>query len=616
MKKLFILLSICFLALTSAKAATITITGDIESNKTWTRANVYILAPGFHYVIGNSTLTIQSGTLIKGDNGTLVITKGSKIVAAGTETQPIVFTSSKPAGERAAGDWGGIVICGKAPINVPGGSNIVEGGLDVLFASYGGTNAADNSGVLQYVRIEYAGKYYQANNELNSLTLAGVGTGTVIDHVQCMRGLDDAFEWFGGTVNAKYLVASYGLDDEFDTDFGYSGSVQFAVGLRDPNAADISGSNGFESDNDATGSTNAPFTNGQFSNVTLIGPIQGTGNTFNANFKRGAHLRRSTKQDIYNSVFVGYPVGLRVENTNTGNFANTGDLNFKNNIIAGCTTPLEAASTTGFDIAVWYAANSNTTYTNVSDAGYTNPYIATAPNFKAVAGSNVLTGANFTGLSSFFTATTYRGAFSTSAPWTACWCEFDPQTQPYTAQTNYLAGTITPSASSVTVGTTLTAQAGTGFTYRWQKNGVNLTGSAAFAQTYTPTSAGAYRCKISTPRGCSKFTASKTVTVAMLGTDTEVANTDILTDRITALQVYPNPASGQDVQLSFEVNTSETTVQIQLFDLMGRQVVSQSINAEEGVNAFNFTTANLAKGVYIVRVINGGERFDQKLIVE
>lgn len=615
MKNFFMLMSLFLLAFSGANAATVTVTGDITSNKTWTRGNVYILAPGFHYVRNDAVLTIQSGTLIKGDEGALVIAQGSKIVAIGTVYQPIVFTSNKPIGERAAGDWGGIVICGKAPINVPAGTNLVEGGLDVTHGQYGGTNAADNSGTLQYVRIEYAGKYYQLNSELNSLTLAGVGSGTTIDHVQCMRGLDDSFEFFGGNVNATYLVASYGLDDDFDTDFGFSGSVQFAVGLRDPSTADVSGSNGFESDNDATGSTNAPFTNGQFSNVTEFGPIQGTGNAINANFKRGAHLRRSTKQDIYNSVIIGYPVGLRIENTNTGNFATGGELNFKNNIIAGCTLPLEAASTTGFDINVWYAANSNTTYAAVSDAGYTAPYNLTAPNFAPVTGSNVLSGANFTGLSSFFTTTTYRGAFAAGTPWTACWCEFDPQAQAYTAQTNYLAASITPAAASVVVGTTLTAQAGTGFTYRWQKNNVNLTGSAAFAQSYTPSSVGSYRCKVSTPRGCSKFTSAKTVTVAMLGAGTEAA--EVVAPRVSGLSVYPNPVLGaSDVQVTFEMNSQDADVQVQLFDLMGRQVVSQKMNVEEGVNTFSFSTSNLVKGVYIVRVVSAGERFDQKVIVE
>ena len=162
---------------------------------------------------------------------------------------------------RSYGDWGGLVLCGNAPTNKHdsgAGVGIAEGGIGSL---YGGPDGADNSGVLQYVRIEFPGIGLTAvaNSEINGLTLYAVGSGTTIDHIQVSYSGDDSYEWFGGTVNCKYLVALRGWDDEWDTDNGYSGKVQFYVSLRDPAIADQSTSNGFESDNDADGSTLTPL---------------------------------------------------------------------------------------------------------------------------------------------------------------------------------------------------------------------------------------------------------------------------------------------------------------------------------------------------------------------
>jgi hypothetical protein len=242
-------------------ATTVTIpAGDITTNTTWTAANVYLLN-GWVYVKAGATLTIEPGTIIRGDKtnkGALIIEKGATINANGTASNPIIFTSNQAAGSRDYGDWGGIIILGNAVINVTGGSATIEGGVG---STYGGTNDADNSGIFRYVRIEFPGIAFTTNNEINGLTMGGVGSATQIDHIQVSYSGDDSFEWYGGTVNAKYLITFRGWDDDFDTDFGYRGKVQFAVSLRDKNIADVSGSNGFESDNDGSGSTNAPFTN-------------------------------------------------------------------------------------------------------------------------------------------------------------------------------------------------------------------------------------------------------------------------------------------------------------------------------------------------------------------
>ncbi|MGH7601813.1 MAG: T9SS C-terminal target domain-containing protein, partial [bacterium] len=213
---------------TGAWAANIVVSGNITTNTTWTSNNTYLLN-GFVYVKAGATLTIEPGTVIYGDKaskGALIIEQGAKIIADGTAAQPIVFTSALPAGQRSYGDWGGLILCGRAPINVPGGTATIEGGVGSI---YGGTDPADNSGTLRYVRLEFPGIAFQPNSEINGLTLGGVGSGTIIDYVQVSYSGDDGFEFFGGTVNAKHLISLRTLDDDFDTDFGYSGKVQYAV---------------------------------------------------------------------------------------------------------------------------------------------------------------------------------------------------------------------------------------------------------------------------------------------------------------------------------------------------------------------------------------------------
>ncbi|MFM7380564.1 MAG: hypothetical protein ACKO2X_05580, partial [Bacteroidota bacterium] len=280
----------------------IQVTADITTNTTWTRNNIYVLN-GYRYIKDGATLTIEPGTIIKGDKAskaTLIVSKTGKIFANGTATEPIVFTSNQPAGQRTYGDWGGIVMLGNATINVAGGSALIEGGLLGADATYGGTNDDDSSGVLRYVRIEFPGVAYQPNNEINGLTMGGVGRKTVIENVQVSYSGDDSYEWFGGTVNGRNLVAIRGWDDDFDVDFGFRGKVQFALSIRDGAIADQSQSNGFESDNDASGSSNTPFTQPYFSNVTIIGPRENAA-TPNALYRRGMHLRRNSRTSIYNS---------------------------------------------------------------------------------------------------------------------------------------------------------------------------------------------------------------------------------------------------------------------------------------------------------------------------
>ncbi|RZL99268.1 MAG: hypothetical protein EOO88_59795, partial [Pedobacter sp.] len=255
---------------------------------------------------------------------TLVITRGSRMIAQGAPTDPIVFTSASP--NPQSGDWGGIVICGKAAINTAyNGTNglyQVEGGIDNAngdgLAGSGDAVAPtpvndDSSGVLSYVRIQYAGYAFQPDKEINSITLAGVGNKTVIDHVQVAYAKDDAFEWFGGTVNAKFLIAYKTQDDDFDTDNGYSGKVQFGLVLRDSLIADISTSEAFESDNNASGTVATPKTTAIFSNITAIGPKATLSNIGNSLFRAGAQIRRNSGISIYNSIIMGWPQGILID---------------------------------------------------------------------------------------------------------------------------------------------------------------------------------------------------------------------------------------------------------------------------------------------------------------
>ncbi|MEN9363874.1 MAG: hypothetical protein RI903_1183 [Bacteroidota bacterium] len=457
--------------------AIVEVKGSLEGNVTWTSDKIYKLVGfvrvGQEDVFGTITkkgvLTIQPGTVIIGDRaskGALIVQRGSQIIANGTATAPIVFTSERLPGEREAGDWGGLVICGQAPNNLPNDATNrqLEGGYG---AFHGGTDAADNSGSLKYVRLEYAGIPINPNQEVNSLTLGSVGSGTTIDYIQASFGLDDSFEWFGGTVNAKHLIAYKGLDDDFDTDNGFSGNVQFGIGIRGAAIADQSGSNGFECDNDAAGSANTPFTSAIFANMSIIGAKGAVNIAIDPLFQHGAQLRRNNKQKIYNTVITGYPYGVYID-SQRGNAkvnAANGDIDLQNVILAG----VEGWGTGGFGLG-WSV---NVKPMGVAVPGFENMSSGTngtailigdkSPEdwFKGLTGNKIVGSNANLGLSTslwsagrptftlatgttesligpklksdlpaFFEATDYVGAFK-STDWTAGWSEFAPQSVVY-----------------------------------------------------------------------------------------------------------------------------------------------------------------------------------------
>lgn len=373
---------------TSYGTPNVTVSGEITANTTWTATNVYLLS-GFVYVRNGATLTIQPGTVIRGDKttkGTLIIEKGGKIIADGTASQPIVFTSNIAAGSRDYGDWGGVVICGIAAINVPGGSATIEGGPASTYGGGTNPNDQDSSGVMRYVRLEFGGIPLEPDKEINGLTMGGVGSKTVISNIQVSYCGDDAYEWFGGTVDAKYLIAFRTWDDDFDTDYGFRGRIQFGVVLRDPNIADISGSNGFESDNDGQGNPNTPFTEPVFSNISVFGPRFTSGTTIHTNYRRAMHLRRNTKTSIFNSIFTGYPTGLFIDGTAAQGNATAGSLNVQNCLMAGMANNFQSSFERSYFMT---PSRNNDTLANNTQLMLVDPFNLATPNFMPTSSNTV-----------------------------------------------------------------------------------------------------------------------------------------------------------------------------------------------------------------------------------
>jgi hypothetical protein len=404
------------------------LSGRVNADRTLKAGSTYKLR-GIVYVVDGATLTIEPGTRIEGEKssrGSLIITRGCKLVADGTKDKPIIFTSD--ATSPTSGDWGGIVLLGRARTNASyngvAGVGEIEGGVNNAegLGLYGGADDADNSGILRYVRIEYAGYAFLPDKELNSLTMGAVGSGTILDYIQVSYALDDAYEWFGGAVNAKHLIAYKSLDDDFDTDNGYRGKVQFGIVLRDSSRADISSVEAFESDNDANGSTLTPQTAAVFSNITAIGPRATITNTGSNLFKAGAQIRRYSSISIFNSIILGWPIGILIDaskGTATDLNIKANILNVQNTIISGSAKPLDyAASTTptGWNrdsVTSWFNTPSygNSIYPNNSDVMLTAVFNYSSPDFIPLAGSPALTGAGFTNSKlTDLTPVTFRGA--------------------------------------------------------------------------------------------------------------------------------------------------------------------------------------------------------------
>lgn len=306
-------------AMYSFVSGTNVVSGEITADTTLAASQLHILQ-GAVFVRDGATLTIEPGTVIFGDTaskGTLVISQGGKIMAEGTASNPIIMTSPSPLGERQPSDWGGLIINGYAPLNVPGGTSSGEGDT----GTYGGganPDPADDSGTITYTRIEFAGIEFSPDNELNGIAFQGVGNGSTFHHIQVHFNQDDAYEWFGGTAWAKYLLASAGGDDSFDWTEGWQGKLQFAVAVQNGARAD----RGIEADNWETDNEATPRSNSQIYNLTLVGsgPTGELGG-------RGMTLRRGTAGQLYNCAVYGFRHnGLDVDDAATTTQIASGDL--------------------------------------------------------------------------------------------------------------------------------------------------------------------------------------------------------------------------------------------------------------------------------------------------
>lgn len=427
--------------------------GDLAT-QTLTKDKKYLLE-GQVFVRDGNTLTIEPGTVIFGDKrtrATLIIDKGGKIMADGTREEPIVFTSAQEPGVRDRGDWGGLVILGRANVNQP--SPAIEGITpEVFFGTTGSTEFDDeSSGILRFVRVEFGGIELSPNNETNSITMGGVGRGTIMEYNMVSFGGDDGFEWFGGTVNGKYFISHAMWDDDFDCDYGWSGNVQYGLVVRYPGFADQSTSNGIECDNGPNDTDVFPLTTGTFSNLTIIGPIKNGSTVGNSNYGHAVDLRRRVSASIFNSVFTGFPRGIRMNQPSVYSNYSEGRGVLENNILVGLegSTFHAGSGVNVSDVETYFMERNTYIEGPYSDEIHQTLGLDTEifygaklvdqypsnPDFSVTSGT-LTSGALFTNAkfieqhrAGFFDQVDFIGAFG-SDNWTEGWTEFDPVDRVY-----------------------------------------------------------------------------------------------------------------------------------------------------------------------------------------
>ncbi len=412
----------------------------ISGTVTLNASTVYLLK-SFCIIPSGAKLVVPAGTIIRAIAdanaspkmyATIIVERGGMIELNGTSSSPVILTSNKPVGSRERGDWGGLVITGKA-VNNQGNDVQLEGFSNVAFdntlGKHGGSDDADNSGSITYTRVEFAGYAFEPNKEINGVTFGSVGNKTVVNGIQVSYSNDDAFEWFGGTVNAKHLIAYKTTDDDFDTDFGFRGAVQFGIAHRDSSYFDLSWnapsgsstSETFESDNDASGSGLKPYTAPLFSNITCIGPVgegqkySNLSKTAQSAFRRGARIRRNSRLSIINSIFMGYRNFVMFDGDSvlvasgvkpSGSITETSNL-FRNNYIVNTAAAATAGATNtglaevdskntpaGLDAWLRLAANGNAIDDVAYDKGTVLVDIANN-DLRIIAGKSTTTMANF-----------------------------------------------------------------------------------------------------------------------------------------------------------------------------------------------------------------------------
>ncbi|MEJ7760721.1 MAG: hypothetical protein WKF55_14140 [Gemmatimonadaceae bacterium] len=434
-------------------AGSSTITADITANRLFRAETTYTLS-GFVKVANGATLTIEPGTKIIGDfdvpGSSLFVLRGARINAVGTADRPIVFTSERSTG-RQAGDWGGLIIVGNGVIN-RADPTILEGtgtGASNPQVNYGGGgNNSDNSGTLSYVRVEFAGFATAADAELNSFTFAALGSGTQLSYLQSLYGLDDSFEWFGGAVDAKYLVSYESGDDHFDASEGYTGRNQFLVAFQSirPDARPAAGTlssdpQGIENDgcagaNCLAGQTSLPRTDPMFANFTLVGTGEGVVDATSGGI--GMMLRRGTAGHYVNGVVARWPrAAMSLRDQTTLDRIADGSLVIRNVYLANNGPAFQAASGTTVQGTVNMTTNNIEVAATATTAASLFTSLPSAPttatldwSLSAAAaartgGTGAFTGTTATKAGGFVTGTTYRGAADPAgAKWWAGWTNY------------------------------------------------------------------------------------------------------------------------------------------------------------------------------------------------
>ncbi|MCU0359502.1 MAG: T9SS type A sorting domain-containing protein [Bacteroidia bacterium] len=585
-------------------APTVTVTGNITTNTTWTSGQVVLLSAQC-FIKNNSVLTIQPGVIVLGDKAAtgagIFVTKGSQIIANGTASSPIVFTSNQAPGQRSAGDWGGLVLLGKSTNNNSNGISNIEGlpiSADTEFGGGANPDANDNSGSLKYVRLEFCGYTYQPNQEINSLTMGSVGKGTTIDYVQVSFGNDDAFEWFGGTVDCKHLVSFRNLDDDFDTDLGFSGRIQFALAVRDPQIADnpsVSTSEIFESDNDPTGTAATPKTSAIFSNVTGIGPRRGQASpTVASGHRRGLRIRRNSELKVFNSIFMDNQTrGLFIDGSACENNANAGTLKFKNNILAGYGQRATESGTFGIiNTNTFVAANANDTLPSAANILVT-PYNYTSPDYRPAAGSIALSNVSFTDAAISSISGNTSVALATIASNSVCIGD---------------AGNIT----SYTFAPSTTVSAGY-CSLNWSASaGLSISNATVQTPNFTVSTVGVHTATLSVLNGDATQTSVITITTFTC----ENVGINEFNNSISNVVLFPNPATNNT---SVQFNASKANqLTIELFDISGKLVnrVASKMNLQIGNNDVVINTNDLENGIYFVTLSTDSANQTLKLVVQ
>jgi hypothetical protein len=406
------------------------VSGNIESNLTFTSDKAYRFS-GVVAVRNNATLTIEPGTFVLGMPGSqppsvLLITRNGKIRAEGTRSRPIIMTSSLPFGERARGDWGGLILLGRAPVNVDGGEFNIEGLTAGEDTRYGGGDSEHDCGTLAYVRVEYSGSIFAPNNESNSFTWGGCGTKTVAHHLQAVYGLDDSFEWFGGTMNAKYLVGGLGADDYIDFQLGYTGKIQFGVFYQSP---EFKGNRGIEGDNSEYNQGASPLSKPKMFNLTFLG--SGAAGFDEAN-SPGIYLRRGAGGEVNNTIVTNFfSAAMFIDGSTTqaqidnGNITANGLLFWRNNLQNAGASSLDGQVTDAVTRAFAQGQRGNARQVTVLDPMFRRPFELADPDWRGLFGSPLFrTGWIAPPDDGFFDQSAhFIGAFG-NQDWTEEWCTF------------------------------------------------------------------------------------------------------------------------------------------------------------------------------------------------